>query len=216
MNFIHSEKTIWILPERTATRTIGQLLNFWEVDIFEGDQFKTCVPHKNMQGSFSQGLRHEWKVYDFFEDYDVLLNVRNPYTRIKSYYHSLFLKNDCAGSGDCDLTFEGFLDKYCKFEGGMLDHFRFDQIYQKRPPKMFIKYENLRDDLLKVPFIEKKHKDSEEFRVEWNRVVENNIFNKETIGSSYQYIESDAKKVYQLFKTQFDMFGYEEDSWKYL
>jgi hypothetical protein len=81
---------------------------------------------------------------------------------------------------------------------------------------MFIKYENLRDDLLKVPFIARKHEESEEFRLEWDRVVENNIFNKETIGSSYQYTESDAKKVYQLFKTQFDLFGYEEDSWKYL
>lgn len=57
MNFIHSEKTVWILPERTATRTIGQLLNFWEVQIFEGDRYKTCVPHKNMNGEFSQGLR---------------------------------------------------------------------------------------------------------------------------------------------------------------
>jgi hypothetical protein len=216
MNFIHSEKTIWILPERTATRTIGQLLNFWEVDIFEGDQFKTCVPHKNMQGSFSQELRHEWKVYDFFEDYDVLLNVRNPYTRIKSYYHSLFLKNDCAGSGDCDLTFEGFLDKYCKFEGGMLDHLRFDQIFEKRPPKLVIRYENLGEDLIKIPFIHKKYEESEEFRQEWNRVVEKNIFNKETLNESYKYTESEAEKVYRSFENQFKLFGYPEDSWKYL
>ena len=216
MNFIHSEKVIWILHERTATRTIGQLLNFWEVEIFEGDQFKTCVPHKNLIGEFAQGLRHEWRVHDFFLDYEILLNVRNPYTRMKSYYYSLFLKNDCAGSNDCHLTFNQFIDKNCKFDGGMLDHLRFDQIYDKRPPKVFIKYENLKDDLLKIPFINKKMEESEEFRLEWNRVVENNIFNKETVGSNYQYTESDAEKVYQLFKPQFDMFGYEEDSWKYL
>lgn len=216
MNFIHSEKVIWILPERTATRTIGQLLNFWQVDIFEGDQFKTCVPKKNLKGEFSQGLRHEWRVYDFFLDYEILLNVRNPYTRMKSYYYSLFLKHDCVESKDCHLTFDQFLDKYCTFDGGMLDHCRFEQIYDKRPPKMFIKYENLKHDLLKIPFISKKLEESEEFRLEWDRVVENNIFNKETMGSNYTYTESDAEKVYQLFKPQFDMFEYEEDSWKYL
>ena len=90
MNFIHSEKIIWILPERTATRTIGQLLNFWEVVIFEGGEYKTCVPHKNLIGEFAQGLRHEWDVSELFLDYEILLNVRNPYSRMKSYYHSLF------------------------------------------------------------------------------------------------------------------------------
>ena len=70
MNFIHSEKTIWILPERTATRTIGQLLNFWEVVILEGGEYKTCVPHKNLIGEFAQGLRHEWDVSELFLDYE--------------------------------------------------------------------------------------------------------------------------------------------------
>ena len=65
-----SEKTIWILPERTATRTIGQLLNFWEVVIFEGGEYKTCVPHKNLIGEFAQGLRHEWEVSELFLDYE--------------------------------------------------------------------------------------------------------------------------------------------------
>jgi len=216
MNFIHSEKTIWILPERTATRTVGQLLNFWEVVIFEGGEYKTCVPHKNMNGGFNQGLRHEWEVSELFLDYEILLNVRNPYSRMKSYYHSLFLKNDCMGSKDCDLNFEQFFDKYCNGHGGMLHHFRFEQIFEKRPPKLVIRYENLGEDLIKIPFIHKKYEESEEFRQEWNRVVEKNIFNKETLNESYKYTESEAEKVYRSFETQFKLFGYPEDSWKYL
>ena len=216
MNFIHTEKTIWILPERTATRTVGQLLNFWEVVIFEGEQYKTCVPHKNMDGGFNQGLRHEWDVSELFKDYEILLNVRNPYSRMKSYYYSLFLKNDCSGNNDCDLSFEQFFDKYCRLHGGLLPHFRYEQIFEKRPPKLVIKYENLVEDLMKVPFIQKKHQDSEEFRSEWNRVVGNNIFNKETLNDSYKYTEIEAEKVYRAFETQFNLFGYSEDSWKYL
>jgi len=216
MNFIHSEKVIWILPERTATRTIGQLLNFWEVVIFEGAEYKTCVPNKNLKGEFSQGLRHEWDVSEFFLDYEILLNVRNPYSRMKSYYYSLFLKNDCSGNNDCGLNFEQFFDKYCMTLSGLLPHFRYEQIFEKRPPKFVIKYENLGEDLLKIPFIQKKHQDSEEFRSEWDRVVTNNIFNKETLNDSYKYTESEAEKVYQAFETQFKLFGYSEDSWKYL
>lgn len=216
MNFIHSEKIIWILPERTATRTISQLLNFWDVEVWESNGFKKIKPGKDMIGQFSQGLRHEWDVTSFNTDYDILVNVRNPYTRLKSYYHSLFLKHDCNDFGDCHLTFGEFVDKYCRIDGGMLDHLRFEQIYETRPPKLVIKYENLREDLLKVPFIEKKMSESQEFREEWDRVVVNNIFDKETKGSTYTYTEKDAEKIYTLFKPQFEIFGYEEDSWRYL
>lgn len=207
---------MWILPERTATRTIGQLLNFWDVEIYEGNQFKKCPPMKNLTGEFSQGLRHEWIGTDLYSDYDVYLNVRNPYTRMKSYYYSLFLKNDCPASNDCDLSFGQFLDKYCKTEGGMLNHFRFEQIYETRQPKQVIKYETLKEDLIKIPFISQKLSESTEFKEEWDRVIENNIFDKETKGSSYSYSENDAEKIFTLFRRQFEIFGYEEDSWRYL
>jgi hypothetical protein len=69
---------------------------------------------------------------------------------------------------------------------------------------------------MKIPFIQKKHQDSEEFRSEWDRVVGNNIFNKETHNDSYKYTEIEAEKVYRAFETQFNLFGYSEDSWKYL
>jgi hypothetical protein len=184
--------------------------------IFEGGEYKTCVPYKNMHGGFNQGLRHEWEVSELFLDYDILLNVRNPYSRMKSYYYSLFLKNDCMGSKNCDLNFEQFFDEYCKDHGGLLHHFRYEQIFEKRQPKLVIRYEHLGDDLMKIPFIQKKHQDSEEFRSEWDRVVGNNIFNKETHNDSYKYTEIEAEKVYRAFETQFNLFGYSEDSWKYL
>jgi len=135
---------------------------------------------------------------------------------MKSYYHSLFLKNDCMSSENCHLNFEQFLDKYCQTHGGLLHHFRFEQIFEKRPPKLVIRYENLGEDLIKIPFIHKKYEESEEFRQEWNRVVEKNIFNKETLNESYKYTESEAEKVYRSFENQFKLFGYSEDSWKYL
>lgn len=215
MNFIHSEKTVWLLPERTATRTVGQLLNFWEVQIYEGDEYKTCVPHKNLAGDFSQGLRHEWNIPEEYHHYDFLLNVRNPYTRMKSYYYSLFLKNDCTD--DCHLTFSEFVVKYCKMAGGMLHHFRFEQVYEQiKPPIIVVKYENLAEDLKKIPFINKKLEESDEFRSEWERVVTKNIFTRETAGESYKYTQEEADLIYDRFQTQFEMFGYDKESWQYL
>lgn len=217
MNFIHSEKAVWILPERTATRTVGQLLNFWQVQIFEGNQYKTCVPNKNINGDFSQGLRHEWNIPETFIHYDLLLSVRNPYTRMKSYYYSLFLKNDCSGTGDCDLSFFEFTQKYVTDNGGMLHHLQFEQVYDKiKQPSYVVKYEKLGEDLMKIPFISKKHNESEEFRSEWDRVVTNNIFDKETKGNTYKYTEQEAELIYNRFQKQFELFGYEENSWRYL
>jgi len=217
MNLIHSEKTVWILPERTASRTVGQLLNFWEVQIFEGNEYKTCTPHKNMDGSFSQGLRHEWEIPVEYHYYDILLNVRNPFTRMKSYYHSLFLKNDCVPNESCNWTFSEFCDNFLTYNGGSLFHLRFEELYNKiKPPIKVIRYENLRDDLITIPFIEKKLNESAEFRDEWFRVVENNIFTRETLGSSYVYTHEEAEKVFTAFEKQFQLFGYDENSWKYL
>lgn len=217
MNFIHSEKLFWILPERTATRTVGQLLNFWEVQIYEGNEYKTCVPNRNLDGSFSQGLRHEWNIPEQYYHYDFILNVRNPYTRMKSYYYSLFLKNDCSASENCHWTFSDFCDHYLTDKGGMLPHFRFEEIYNViKAPINVVKYETLRDDLIVIPMIEKKLNESEEFRSEWFRVVENNIFDKETKGETYKYTEEDAEKVFKAFEKQFHQFGYDENSWRYL
>ena len=97
---------------------------------------------------FCHHLFQDWRAGTYhlaklFLDYEILLNVRNPYSRMKSYYHSLFLKNDCMGSENCHLNFEQFLDKYCQTHGGLLHHFRFEQIFEKRPPKLVIRYENL-------------------------------------------------------------------------
>jgi hypothetical protein len=69
---------------------------------------------------------------------------------------------------------------------------------------------------MKIPFIAKKHDESEEFRSEWNRVVTNNIFDKETKGQSYNYTEQEAEYIYNRFQKQFELFGYEENSWRYL
>jgi len=46
--------------------------------------------------------------------------------------------------------------------------------------------------------------------------VTNNIFNKETKGNSYNYTEQEAELIYNSFQKQFELFGYEENSWRYL
>jgi len=81
---------------------------------------------------------------------------------------------------------------------------------------MIIKYENLAEDLLKIPFIKNKIEESDEFRSEWDRVVVKNIFTKETAGESYKYTKEESDLIYERFQTQFEMFGYDKDSWMYL
>ena len=213
MNIIHSEKLIWILAERTGTRAIGQLLNFWDVEVrFQG--YPEILPKNYNDGEFSQQYRHDW--YGDWEvpDYPFVITMRNPYSRILSYYKSLHLKLDCQGE-ECQYTFSEFLDKVLIGQNRYtsLQH---EKLFKERDVKHVVKLESMKIDLMNIPMIEKKFKESQEFRDTWKRVISDNKFTKESEDNDSKITESDAEIIYDVFQDQFNMFGYSKDSWRYL
>jgi len=221
MNIIHSEKTIAILPERTATRAISQLLNHWDVYTKTGeDGGWRLVGNMYNNGEFSQALRHEWRVNDIWPEmeptYKIFLTVRNPYARMLSYYKSLWLKLDCGAiENGCNWTFQEFLNKECR-RRDFKEHLEYERIFDITNVDYIIRVENITEDVLKVPMFKQKYETSEEFRKDYDRVILNNIFDKESKNTPPKYRIETARIVYELFENQFAKFGYDKDSWMYL
>lgn len=219
MNCFHNEKYVWVLPERTGSRAMGQILNFWDGQRFMNDKFGPIAKHKNLQGEFTQNYSHEWNKLDpSIMDYTFCVTVRNPYSRMLSYYKSLWLKLDCGSSPDderCKYTFKQFIE-IGLIEGRYIWQLNFENLFDLVPVKYVIHLENMANELISVPMIREKYDTSDEFRDEWTRVIINNIFTKESSDNSTKLTEEDAELVYKCFERQFKLFGYSEDSWRYL
>lgn len=215
MNIFHNEKYVWVLPERTGSRAMGQILNFWDGQRYNGDELTSLGKHKNLIGEFTQSYSHEWQLKDpSVKDYTFCVTVRNPYSRMLSYYKSLWLKLDCIEEG-CNYTFKEFMELGL-IEAKYIWHLNFENLFDIVDVKYVIHMENFANDLISVPMIREKYDSSDEFREEWTRVIVNNIFTKESEDNATKLTQEDAEIVYNCFEKQFKMFGYSEDSWMYL
>ena len=66
MNYSDVLKVNWITPRRTATRSCSEVQKFYNFDII---------------GS------HEFNSYNQRKDYTLILNIRNPYSRLVSIFN---------------------------------------------------------------------------------------------------------------------------------
>jgi hypothetical protein len=215
MNYFHDEKHVWVLPERTGSRAIGQLLNFWTGYTFHGDVIEEIGRRKNENRELAQSYNHEWQFkYKDAKDYIFCLRVRNPYSRMLSYYKSLFLKLDCQEE-QCQYSFKEFME-IRMIKNKYIWHLEYENVFNETKIDYIIHLENIEKELMEVPMIKKKYNESQEFREEWERVITNNIFTKESEGNETKLTEEDAEIVYNSFPKQFELFGYSKDSWKYL
>lgn len=215
MNIFHNERYVWVLPERTGSRSLGQILNFWDGQRYIGEELIDLGKYKNYEGEFTQVYSHEWQLRNpDLKDYTFCVTVRNPYSRMLSYYKSLWLKLDCRDE-KCQYTFKEFME-LGMIEGKYIWHLNFENLFDLVDVKYVIHMENIANDLISVPMIREKYDNSDEFREEWTRVIINNIFTKESADNSTKLTEEDAEIVYKSFERQFKLFGYSEDSWRYL
>jgi len=215
MNYFHNEKYVWILPERTGSRAIGQLLNFWIGQRYVTGQIKEIGRKKNVRGDYVQFYSHDWD-YNCkdIQDYTFCLLVRNPYARILSYYKSIFKKTTCNG-GECRYTFKEFIE-ILLVKNKHIWHLDYENVFDKTKIDYIIHLENIEEELMHIPIIQNKYTESEEFRKEWDRVIKNNIFDKESKNNHTKISEEDAEIIYDCFPKQFELFGYSKDSWLHL
>lgn len=215
MNYFHSEKHVWILPERTGSRALGQLLNFWVGERYCNGNAQEIGRKKDVRGYFIQFYSHDWNlVYKDVQDYIFCLTVRNPYARMLSYYKSIFLKKNCKCK-ECKYTFKEFVET-SMIENKRIWHLEYENVFNETKIDYIIHLENIEEELMQVPMIQQKYIESEEFRKEWDRVIKNNIFDKESKNNYTKVSEEDAQIIYDCFPKQFELFGYTKDSWLYL
>lgn len=196
MTYSDEYKVCWYTPQRTATRTTHSLLNVLG--------FKSLGTH-----AFSLPKERE--------DYMLISNIRNPYSRMVSLFFLYSLHKN-----NFKLDFE----KWCEF---VIQDENFDKGYQLHYDKKlgsvnknfdkFIRVEFLSDDLKSLNFIDLSQPKINEV---WNKVILENTYNHE-----FKHIETDSKKswydfynqniadlVFMNLEKQFELFGYDRNSWK--
>jgi len=163
MNISKQVKCVWWSPRRVASRATFQMLKlygFVPVDV-EGNLFSTS----------NTGFIHSIGIPRGAEAYTVLINVRNPYSRLVSLWYLYHWINK-AQVGTLK-TFEQFvnyvypdrnfitLEEEEDFKSNEVNLTRYNEyehiinMMSQYPEKSYqlIKYETLQDDIKKIPFI---------------------------------------------------------------
>lgn len=213
MNVSHKLKLIWWAPARNATRAVSEVLchyNFYNYEINEKADLRTTYH------------THTCKIPTGLENYDILLQVRNPYSRLVSIWHL-----DCfttKNGEDLYITkpFKEYIEDIHK-----ITNLHYEECLKIKLPKYIIKYESLEKDMLNLPFLDLTNAD---VKTAWNRFIVNNGYTgegpnnetgflKRSLNLNYAdwqsyYTEHTADLVYKNYAEQFAAFNYTKDSWK--
>jgi hypothetical protein len=209
MNASHKVKWIWWAPARCATRSISDIMYHYE--------FKEH-PDQNEIVYHPDGYTHKIGIPVGCEDYKIVMQVRNPYSRILSLWHL-----ECFKETDEILTITK------PFEEFVIGRVASDYVeaINIRFPDYLIRYENLIKDIVNLPFIDMNDLFIQKEFI--NNIFSNNYRNAGTYDESglkrdpnaFQfadwksyYNENLANIVYTNNKEQFEVFGYAKDSWK--
>ena len=219
MNVSTKVQTVWLAPPRTATRSTWKLLELYE--------FKPIgiTPAKSP-------YTHNIGVPNGAEDYNLLVNFRNPYSLMVSTWYYDHTRNK---TNIKELSFEQYVRDKCitrilsSTRRSIKDHFYSEAcnvIKKTNKSYIVIKYESLVEDIKKIPFIDFN---DTVIQSRYNEYILKNNFNESStiLGElkkdssekhitdwRYYYTEELANIVYDYKAEQFEVFGYNKDSWK--
>jgi hypothetical protein len=138
MNVNKQHKVIWWLPTRTASRSVSEIL-----------------AHYNFYNSLlnlpvSQSYTHSIGIPKDCQDYTIVCNIRNPYAKVLSTWHLRCFKQD-EKTGDLvlDMPFSEFVAKHVSVNSEEHEILR-----QSRKPDIYIRMENMVEDLKQLSFID--------------------------------------------------------------
>ena len=138
MNINHDLKVIWWLPMRTATRSVAEILSYYKF-------FNTIE-----QTPLSLMSTHAIGIPSGCEDYKIICNIRNPYAKVLSIWHlSSYKQNEVTGKLIIERPFSEFVEKSVSSQNE-----ESQILSQPRKPDLYIRTENLVEDLRKVSFID--------------------------------------------------------------
>jgi len=204
MNYSDKYKVIWLTPERTASRATLEIMKLLD--------FPTHAVH---------AIRMPEKPGK--EDYDLYVNIRNPYSRmvsLHSHWHTFegHHKRDLEFKEWLDFVFSDPIDNPSSdfLQGEKNENYwntRYYESLMKMPmrPKYYVRYEFLEFDLKSLPIVRDNMDILENV---FQRYIKENRFKSNIPFWKTYYNQDLADYVYEKLQKDFKLFNYHKDSWK--
>jgi hypothetical protein len=203
MNYNDDLKVVWITPMRTGTRSSGAIMS--KLD------FKS--ENNNIH---QKEIVHGIGIPEGKEDYMLIVNIRNPYSRMVSLYY-LYLHN----SKQFNQSFDRWVKSNLSFSDYNKSFFILDSLKKlSKLPDLYVRMENFKNDINSLWFV-KENFDFLEQTLKNN--IENNLYDSDEFQSNgfikkeswkEYYNEEISEFVYKKMKNEFDFFNYDKNSWK--
>jgi hypothetical protein len=179
-----SEKyhAVWIAPERTGSRTVAQILNYFG--------FRHNLGPIDLLGGI-QNYSHHFSDPELFNDWLHICNARNPYARTYSVFKMI---DKQKGESFKDFILQR---KFNHPSYGMLTKPTF-----LKKPEYVLRLENLKEDFLKIPFV---RNNLTETQLDYMCT-----HGKELTSWEIHYNDEMKEIVYEMTKHQFEAWGYEK------
>ena len=199
MNVSHEHRMVWWTKPNMGEKVIASSLKDHNFHNFV-DRLET-----NSLSKHNFSLRNE--IPENCQNYLLTISVRNPYFQIINYYLDVSVYNWKLKTVSMD-NFKGKMNKWVKEIFSVQKEVLLDTNnllqgilpYRNLPytPHFVLKYENMFDDLSKLPFI-----DRENLFLNENLMVDNSRFEVNTLTFE------NAQLIYKIHKKTFEDFGYE-------
>ena len=209
MNVSIENQVVWLAPERTGssiTKKILENYNFFSITKKNKYRLVDFIKYGHSRGD---------DISEEFSNFKIITNIRNPYDRVFACYQKFYLEKPILKKNT------NFREKFNKWVG---ENFwsqgpyvflspRYDDVknyfqkwtFETLNVDFYIKMENLKDDILNLPFITKTEE-------EYNRIeqllVDNRFINERHYTFQDVYEPKSAKLVYEFFKPCFYKFDY--------
>jgi hypothetical protein len=219
MNVSTKVQHIWWATMRCGSRSFSEIMKHYGFFNYHHSKVyseSTCL--KKISHT------HECNVPAEYSHYPIIMQVRNPYSRAVSIWHLSCFRN-FKKTLKVSQDFEEYV---LTNKGAIMDSY--EHAAQKHKPTYIIKYENMQEDIKKLPFLDLnnpevlrdynnnilrnnyKYEGVDDERGDIKRDVQDNRFSDWR--SYYSSNPKLAEIIYEKYKGQFELFGYDKDSWK--
>ncbi len=231
MNVSLENKFIWWAAPRCASRQTATLIGpfkFWQY-FPDAPRIEGCLynqfdipenPNVHSKSPFTHNASIPNEINPF--EFDLIINVRNPYDWMVSCWHAEF--NDLHSNPDAqNITFGEFVkNRDSNWYTNIEDNTDLQCVKYGIQPKYLIRFENLVESVLAIPFIQAKkdHDIVKNWINSTQEITQNmgyrNSYRTEVKDKNYKhwYTQEIADIVYENKKHYFEFFGYDKDSWK--
>ena len=130
MNYNDELKVVWITPMRTGTRSSGAIM------------YKLNFKSEN-NNIHQKEIVHGIGIPEGKEDYKLIVNIRNPYSRMVSLYY-LYLHN----SNQFNQSFDRWVKSSLSFSDYNKNLFIFESLKKLlKLPDLYVRMENFKNDI---------------------------------------------------------------------